>query len=246
MSTAMTPQTATTRLLSRQVVADGTMAFHFEKPHAWAFKAGQYLDMTLIDPPETDAEGDIRSFTISSAPEEEALAITTRMRDTAFKRVLKTMAIGTGVKIEGPSGDLTLPEEASRPLVFLAGGIGITPFRSMLIHAERQQLPHRLFLFYSNHRPEDSAYLDELEALQGANPHFTLIASMSDLEKSRRPWGGETGFIDAAMLARHLGHVSSPVYYVAGPPAMVAAMHEMLITQKVKDADIHGEEFSGY
>jgi ferredoxin-NADP reductase len=202
--------------------------------------------MTLVDPPETDQEGHIRSFTIASAPEEDGLMIATRMRDTAFKRVLKTMPIGTGVILEGPSGDLTLPADASRTIVFLAGGIGITPFRSMLVHAARQKLPHRVFLFYSNRRPEDAAFLPELQALQLSNPRYTLVTSMSEAEKSHQKWTGETGFIDQAMIARHLAGAAAPVYYIAGPPGMVTAMHEMLITSKVKDGDIHAEEFSGY
>jgi len=222
------------------------MAFRFEKPPGWTFTAGQYLDLTLLNPPETDAEGDIRSFTIASAPEEDTLMIATRMRDTAFKRVLKTMAIGTAVKLEGPSGDLILSGDAARTAVFLAGGIGITPFRSMVVHAARHHLPHRLVLFYSNRRPEDAAFLEELQALQASHPRYTLVASMSEMEKSRQRWTGETGFIDQAMLARHLAGAVLPVYYIAGPPGMVAAMHEMLITNQVKDADIHAEEFSGY
>jgi NAD(P)H-flavin reductase len=111
------------KLKDRKEVAEGTMAFRFEKPPGWTFKAGQYLDMTLLDPPETDSEGNVRSFSIASAPHEETLMVATRMRDTAFKRVLKTMSFGTAVKIEGPSGDLTLQNEVTRTDVFLAGGI---------------------------------------------------------------------------------------------------------------------------
>jgi hypothetical protein len=92
----------------REEVAEDTMAFRFDKPSGWTFKAGQYLDMTLLDPPETDSEGNVRSFSIASGPHEDTLLVATRMRDTAFKRVLKTMPLGTAVKIDGPSGDLTL------------------------------------------------------------------------------------------------------------------------------------------
>ena len=124
------------KLEDRKEVAEGTMAFWFEKPSGWTFKAGQYLDMTLLDPPETDSEGNVRSFSIASAPHEETLMVATRMRDTAFKRALKTMSFGTAVKIEGPSGDLILQNEVTRTVVFLAGGIGITPFRSIVQWSE--------------------------------------------------------------------------------------------------------------
>ena len=84
------------------------------------------------------------------------------MSDTAFKRVLKTMPLGTEVRIVGPFGSLILHQNADRPAVFLAGGIGITPFRSMLLQATEQKLPYHLILFYSNRRPEDAAFLEEL------------------------------------------------------------------------------------
>ena len=129
------------KLLSWIEVAEGTMAFRFEKPPGWTFKAGQYLDMTLLDPSETDSEGNVRSFSIASAPHEETLMVATRMRDTAFKRVMRTMPLGTVVKIEGPSGDLILQNDFTRAAVFLAGGIGITPFRSIVHWAAKDKLP---------------------------------------------------------------------------------------------------------
>jgi Oxidoreductase FAD-binding domain len=106
------------RLKSRREIAEGTMAFHFEKPPGFAFKAGQALAWTLIDPPETDDEGVMRNFSIASAPGEADLMIATRMRDTAFKRVLKTMPLGTEVRIVGPFGSLTLHQSTARPAVF--------------------------------------------------------------------------------------------------------------------------------
>jgi ferredoxin-NADP reductase len=246
VSRTAAPPALLSALRSREKAAHGTMAFRFEKPHGWLFKAGQFLDMTLIDPPETDAEGNMRRFSIASSPHEDTLMIATRMRDTAFKRVLKSMAVGTAVKIDGPSGDLTLHRDATRPAVFLAGGIGITPFRSIIVQAAREKLPHRLFLFYSNHGPEDATFLDEFEGLEQQNSRYKMIASMSDMSQSSRPWSGETGLIDRAMLARHLKNATSPVYYLAGPPKLVVAMRAMLKTQSVADADIRAEEFSGY
>ena len=90
--------------MRRDMVAERTMSFRFAKPADWNYRAGQFIDITLLDPPETDAEGDARGFSISSAPSEGVIIITTRLRDTAFKRVLQTMPIGTSVRIEGRSG----------------------------------------------------------------------------------------------------------------------------------------------
>jgi len=234
------------RLERREEVAEGTTAFYFEKPAGFEFEAGQFLNYTLIDPPETDAEGNLRSFTIASAPFEEELMLATRMRDTAFKRVLKAMPAGTEVKIEGPFGSFTLHRDTSRAAVFVAGGIGITPFRSMILDTARKKSSHRLFLFYSNRRPEDAAFLAELQAVEKKNPSFQFIGTMTGMEKSRQPWQGETGFIDAPMLARHLDDLSTPTYYSAGPPAMVTAMREMLLGAGVSEDDIRAEDFAGY
>ena len=140
------------KLLRRETVAEGTMAFHFSKPPEFRHQAGQSLLMKLIDPPETDGEGDARNFTIASAPHEPELMIATRMRDTAFKRVLKMAPDGTAVTIDGPNGEMVLHDDPAHPAVFLAGGIGITPFLSMARHAAKARLPHRLYLFYSNRR----------------------------------------------------------------------------------------------
>jgi len=246
MSTVATWPTFVSKLRDRKEVAEQTIAFRFEKPSGWAFKAGQFIDMTLLDPSETDSEGNTRGFSIASGPHEETLMVTTRIRDTAFKRVLNNVAIGTAVRIEGPFGDLTLPHNAGRTVVFLAGGIGVTPFRSMLVWAAREKLPHRIFLFYSNRRPEDAPFLGELQMLERENPNSKLIATMTGMEKSHRPWNGETGLINQEMLARHLKNAGSPIYYIAGPPAMVKGLHEMLNKTGVHDNDIRAEEFAGY
>lgn len=143
-------------------------------------------------------------FSLASAPDEGLLLVATRMRDTAFKRVLGTMPIGSQVKIEGPFGNLVLHNDQARAGVFLAGGIGITPFRSILLRAAREHLPHRLFLFYANRRPEDAPFLQELDALQRLNPSYIFIPTMTDMSRSHRPWQGETGVINQEMLAKHL------------------------------------------
>ncbi len=234
------------RLAKREEVAYETMAFHFERPTDLQFEAGQYVDVTLIDPPETDSEGDTRSFSVASAPFEEELLFATRMRDTAFKRVLKSCPLGTEVEIAGPMGYFTLHNNAKRPAVFLAGGIGITPFLSIVRQAAKDRLPHRLYLFYSNRRPEDAGFMDDLRDLEAANPNYRLIPTMAEMEKSHREWLGETGFINREMLIRYLPEPEGPTYYIAGPPAMVAAMHQMLAAAGVDKDDIRTEEFAGY
>ena len=253
MSTVGDSSAIKIKLIERLEVARNTMAFRFEKPDGWAFKAGQSVDMTLLEPPETDAEGNTRAFSIASAPHEPFLAVATRMRDTAFKRVLKSTPIGSEVKIDGPFGSFSLHNNAARPAIILAGGIGITPFRSMVLHAVKEKLPHRILLFYSNRRPEDAAFLGELESLQNQNPNYKLIATMTEIQNSRSPWKGETGLINPGMLDRHFpnrvgtgGQTGAAIYYVAGPPAMVNGLRTILTDAGVDTDDIRSEEFAGY
>lgn len=234
------------RLVRREVVAEGTMAFYFSKPSGFQHRAGQSLLMTLVKPPETDSEGDTRTFTIASSPRDTELMIATRMRDTAFKRVLKTAPMGTAVTIDGPNGEMVLHDDPERPAVFLAGGIGVTPFLAMARHAANERLPHRLYFFYSNRRPEDAAFLPELQKLEQLNPHYRLFATMTEPEKSAQSWSGETGFIRREMLERHLADTRSPIYYFAGPPSMTLAMQQLLQGMGIGEESMRYEEFYGY
>jgi len=115
-----------------------------------------------------------------------------------------------------------------------------------VFRAAKEKLPHRIFLFYSNRRPEDAPFLDELQALERENPNYKLIVSMTEMSKSQRPWQGEVGLIDQEMLARHVKDAVSPVYYVAGPPEMVKGLKTMISEAGVDDDDIRAEEFAGY
>jgi len=235
-----------TKLKRRQEIADGTMAFYFEKPVGFEYKAGQFADYTLVNPSETDTEGNIRGFSLASAPYEDDLMSATRMRDTAFKRVLKTMEIGTGLMLDAPYGSFTLHNNAKVPAVFLTGGIGVTPVRSIILQASRDKLPHKIFLFYSNRRPEDAAFLGDLMSAQETNPNFTFIATMTEMEKSSQDWDAETGYITNDMLTKYIPDLAAPIYYVCGPAAMVAAMRKILNEAGVDDDNIRTEEFAGY
>lgn len=233
----------TTKFISKKEVARGTMAFHFERPAGFDYRAGQTIDLTLINPPETDAEGNTRTFSLASAPYEPELMIATRMRDTAFKRVLGSMAVGTEVKIDGPIGSMTLHHNVSKPAAFFAGGIGITPFRSIILQAVHEQLPHGMTLFYSNRTPEDAPFLQELQGVAVQHPKFQCVATMTDDGTS---WSGERGYIDADMVQKYLHDLSAPIFYLAGPPSMVAAMYQMLVKAGVDSDNIRSDEFSGY
>jgi len=234
------------KLLSRIEVAGGTMAFHFEKPAQFEFKPGQSADVTLSNPPETDSEGNTRTLSIASSLFENQLVFATRMRDTAFKRSLQKVPLGTDVKIDSPMGSFTLHKDSAKPAVFLAGGIGITPFVSIVRQADRDRLLHKLYLFYSNRRPEDTPFFEALQILEKSNPDFHLVCTMTKMHQSQKEWKGETGVINKEMLLRQVIQLQGPIYYVAGPPGMVLGMRKMLVGAGVDEDDIRTEEFGGY
>lgn len=234
------------KLKQKREIADETMAFHFEKPDGFVYKAGQWVDYTLIDPSETDAEGNIRRFSLASAPFEHDLISATRMRDTAFKRVLKSLPLGEELTISEPGGSFTLHNNAAIPAVFVTGGIGVTPVRSIVLQAIHDKTAHQIFVFDSNKRPEDAAFLDELVKPHEHNPHYTFVGNMTDMNKSSRTWHGETGLINKAMLAKYIDDLTLPIYYIDGPPGMVTGLRKTLSESGVNDDNIRTEEFSGY
>src|SRR5207249_925548 len=178
--------------------------------------------------------------------QEERPHLLDRQRATAFKRVLKAMPAGGRVGLRGPAGMFTLDPDDARPAVYLAGGIGVTPFVSMLRDAAHSRLGRDLWLFYSNRRPEDAAFLEELAALPKRHSRCHFVGTMVEMAKSGRPWNGETGFLDRAMLERHLKDLAACVYYAAGPPGLVEAMRKMLADARVEDEAIRTDEFFGY
>jgi ferredoxin-NADP reductase len=231
------------KLLSKREIAEGTMTFEFEKPEGYNFTAGQATDWTMIDPAETDAEGNSRSFSLACAPGETVLRLATRMRDTAFKRCMKAMPIGGEISIDDPWGEFVLDGGEAIPAVFLCGGIGITPFYSMMVDATLKHTSRDLYLFYSNKTPKDAPFRAEINEMAVKNSAIKLIETLTEGDAS---WSGERGFIDRAMLERHLSNLSRPTYYIAGPPQMVAAMNKMLLGAGVNESRIKLDEFSGY
>jgi ferredoxin-NADP reductase len=235
-----------TTLIGRTEVAEGTMAFRFEKPLNFAFKAGQYIDLTLSGPESGPSNGLTHTFSIASSPFDEELVVTTRMRNTAFKQALSILPIGSGARIEGPMGSFTLHKNTARPAVLLAGGIGIAPFLSILSHANQEKLRHPIVLFYANRYMEDAAFMDALWGLERANPRFRFIPTLTRTDKNYRGWKGETGHINSEMLLTKVGILRGPIFYIAGPPTMVAATRRTLNEAGVDEDDIRTEEFGGY
>jgi ferredoxin-NADP reductase len=236
-----------TTLEAHHEVAEGTMAFQFRKPKGFDFTPGQAVDLVLPGQATADNDQNLRhAFSIVSAPFEDQLVVATRMRDSVFKRALKALPVGSPVVIDGPFGSLVLHNDRSRAAVFIAGGIGITPFISMLRQANHVQSPQRLILLYSSRRPEDTAFLVDLQQLEAQNHHFRLVATMTDMHLSSRAWPNETGFITADMVTRIVGDLPKPIYYLVGPPGMVEAMRHTLHVLGIEEDNVRSEAFYGY
>lgn len=151
------------KLIDKYEAANNTLVFSFERPDGYEFIAGQFADFTLINPDKTDAKGHTRAFSITSAPYDKAvITIATRIRESAFKENLCQMMPGSSIALSEAMGFFTLHSNIAKPAVFLTGGIGITPVRSIILQSAQDNIRQPIFVFYSNYRPEDAAFLDEL------------------------------------------------------------------------------------
>jgi ferredoxin-NADP reductase len=233
------------RIKEKREVAKGTLMVVFDLlGEEVEFEAGQYFWVTLLDPPYDDEKGPRRHITVVTSPNDRGvLGLATRVRESAFKRSLAELPVGSEADVEQPKGTFVLPEDTEQPYVFIAGGIGITVFRSMLLAIAEDNLPHRVTLVYSNRDRESTAFLDELRELETAIPNLRVVFTMTD----DPGWDGETRRIDASMLRDHVdADLGSFTYLVAGPPGMVEAMEELLKAEGVPETQIRPERFSGY
>jgi ferredoxin-NADP reductase len=233
------------RIKEKRDVAKGTLMVVFDLlGEEVDFRPGQYFWVTLLDPPYDDEKGPKRHISVVTSPTERGvLGLATRIRDSAFKRSLVELPEGAEVEVEQPKGSFVLPEETDRLYVFIAGGIGITVFRSMLRYIADKGLPHRVTLVYSNRDRESTAFYDELRELEAANPNLDVVITMTE----DPGWEGETRRIDADMLRDHLGEeLHSYTYLVAGPPAMVDGVAEALQGAGIPEDQVRPARFSGY
>jgi ferredoxin-NADP reductase len=233
------------RIKEKREVAKGTLLVTFDLlGEEVDFSPGQYFFVTLPDVGHQDDKGLRRHITVVTSPNERGvLGLATRMRDTAFKRSLGELPVGAEVDVEPPKGSFGLPDDVSRPLAFVAGGIGITVFRSMLRFIVEEGLSHRVTLIYSNRDRESTAFLDELQELERENPNLRLVLTMTQDEG----WEGETRRIDSGFLKDHLGaDLDAYTFLVAGPPAMVEGVQKALEEAGVDEGNVVAERYSGY
>jgi glycine betaine catabolism B len=222
------------------------------------YTAGQYAFFD-IGGVYNDSKGPVRHFTISSSPTEDFIMITTRIRDTPYKKRLSSLEEGIMVKVRGPQGKFVLHDDYSKPAVFLSGGIGVTPFRSMIKYATDKQLPIKIVMFDSNRNPENTLFKNEFDEYVNINRNLKIVFTITEEEEKqeaqdtsspiRQQWTGERGRIDKAMLTKHLtdDQIKNSIFYTCGPPGMLKAMQDLIQNDlKVPNDRIKVEEFTGY
>ncbi len=242
MGDTYAPMRATIK--EKREVAERTLLVIFDVgPGRPDFRPGQYFWVELPDRGYQDDKGLRRHISIVTSPTEPGvLGLATRLRDSAFKKTLAVLQVGDEVEVEEPKGTFVLPEDTSRDYVFIAGGIGITVFHSMLRYIADEQLPYRVTLIYSNRNRASAAFLDELQELEGRIPGLNVVLTMTD----EPDWGGETRHIDERFLRDHLGDdLARYTYMVAGPPAMAEAVGDLL-KGSVPEDQVIVAKFSGY
>lgn len=231
-------------LKDRQMIADGTLAatFQLAVPPA-QFTPGQFLVVELINPPYRDDKGLQRYFSITNLPNNQGeLTIATRLRDSAFKKSLAEMPLGSPVEIKSISGEFILPADSRVPLAFVTGGIGITPFMSMIRQATDKAYLHQITLLYFNRNRQSAAFIDELQELAKQNRNLNLILIMTE----DNGWQGETRKASPELVKQYLPQWQSTRFMVAGPAGMVEEVSQTLYNMGVARENVITENFAGY
>lgn len=240
------------RLVKKVTEASGTVSFFWKPEKNIEYLPGQFFYFTLPKLTYPDSRGSTRHFTISSSPTEgEVIRLTTRIRhESGFKKTLSELKTGTEIEGEGPNGTFILDKEVMEPQIFLAGGIGITPFRSIIKYSIDKGFNSPIYLIYSNSLPEEIVFRKELEKWSKAYPNFKLVLTISTPQESQEKWLGQTGRIDESLLKSLIENwklkIGNCTWWVCGPPVMVSAMEDLLENIKIPPNNVISEKLSGY
>ena len=227
----------------KRQVAKGTVFVLFAVDDYPDYRPGSYFWVELPDRGHDDEKGLRRHISLATSPTEQGVVgLATRLRDTAFKRTLAELGVGDEVQVEEPKGSFLLPEDTAATYVFVAGGIGITVFRSMLHYIADESLPYDVTLVYSNRDSESAAFLDELEGLERRIEGLRVILTMTD----EAGWAGETRHLDANVLGELVDGLDDKIFLVAGPPEMAEAVAGSLTGAGVPEERVLADKFSGY
>lgn len=230
-------------LVEKKQIADGTYEFIFTPDRPFAFRAGQYLEWTLAHSP-SDSRGNRRFFTIASSPTENTVRLGVKFYspESTFKRALLALTPGQKISASHLAGEFTMPKDTKEKLVFIAGGIGVTPFRSMAQYLIDTKEARPVTLLYSNKTAAEIAYKDIFDTA-GAAGIKTVYAVTN--EKAPVP-GMHNGFIDAALIEREVPDYKERMFYISGPHAMVEAFKKTLREMGVPRWHVKTDYFPGF
>lgn len=239
----------TLEFVGKQKVAADAWRLDFAKPNDYNYKAGQYLELHLQHP-HGDDRGDVRWFTVSSSPTEDHISITTRhVKDhpSSFKNALFGLEKGDTVPAKGPMGEFVLPDSKATKLVWVAGGIGVTPFIAQLRYLlDTKDLDRDIILIYGNRSDADIVCSQLLEESKRKMPNFQLIRVYSEQPPSFIDEHVETGLIDEKLLSKYISDPHDREYYVSGPEPMVDSFEQILKFLGIRENHIHQDWFPGY
>ena len=226
-------------------MAPGIVDFVFKPSQQLAFAPGQYMEFTLAHP-HPDVRGNRRYFTLASSPTERDLHLGVRFYEqgSSFKDAMYRMDGRTKIVGAQIAGDFTLPKDPTQKLVFIAGGIGITPFRSMLKYLLDSQQRRDIVLFYVNKTVDEIVYKDVLSAAQtrlGLKTFYTL----TDTAAVPRNWPALVGRINEQTILATVPDYLERTYYLSGPPEMVRAYEQVLKNLHVRNEQIKKDFFPG-
>lgn len=230
-------------LIHKQKLARDIFSFYFNRPKGFMYQPGQYI--RLILPHEhPDERGISRFFTLSSSPHEENyLTITVKILDSTFKRALFSLESNYPLKVFGPIGNFIL-DKSAKDVVLLAGGMGITPFRSIISYSHAIKSKKNISLFASFSNKDEFLFYDELISIAVVNPRIKIIYSIST--PSSLSFDIESGRIDGDLLKKYINVTQIKKYYLTGPSGMVDAMVKMLLNLRIDNSKIITEKFTGY
>lgn len=228
--------------IGREATAANIYTFHFKPEKPANFEPGQYTQIKLPHQPE-DKRGHKRWFTLSSSPTEPDLTITTKMATlsgSSFKANLMKVAVGTKLELAKPDGDFTLDKDPNKMLVFVAGGIGITPFHSIIkyLHDKNQERP--IQLIYGANTPEDFAFRELFD-------NTPAISQVRYVVREPAPgWDGSTGILGSKTISDLAGGLEGKLVYLSGPEPMVEALESELHASGQDKKQIKTDFFPGY
>lgn len=246
--TAPTPSDFSLPFLRKEQAAKDAYTFFFDrsaKPD-YTFLPGQY-NRIILPHENVDERGTSRNFSIVSSPNNtKELMITTRIVQSSFKKALYNLTPGTPVQFFGPVGRFIFDENEVGDRVFLAGGIGITPFHSMLTYIAEKNITIPVTLFASFSTSDDVIYLDEFTKISQDHPNVKIVYTITKPELSQKPWSGETGRVTPELIKKYVPSIAQCITYSCGPIPMVDGMLETLTMMGVPKENQRKENFVGY